>query len=120
MFLVAEYCRGPFYMGWHLYLRENTAPKRNSDGGWGWVRGMRYPIGTAYSVVKFLKLIGITISGDGTTDDAGIAEFARRYPVKGRRVGGRLRGRLEVKIDKYDEINMANQSLMTDPKGRAA
>lgn len=91
MFLVAEYCRAPFYMGWHLYLRENRAFKRNSDGSWGWIRRVhRHP------VEKFLLSIGITIKGDGICDYDGIAEFARRYPVKGRRCGGRLRGCVEI------------------------
>jgi len=74
-FLIAEYCPGPFYMGWHLYLRENRAPKPNADGGWGWVRGLRRdPIGPALSAVKFLKSIGIEITGDGSCDDDGIAK----------------------------------------------
>ena len=91
MFLVAEYCRGPFYMGWHLYLRENRVFKRNSDGGWGWIRRVH-----EHPVKDFLLSIGITIKGDGTCDYDGIAEFARRYPVKGRRCGGRLRGCIEI------------------------
>ena|GEM_PF-4808010 len=34
--LVAEYCPGPFYMGWHLYERERR-DRRNHDYGWGWL-----------------------------------------------------------------------------------
>lgn len=34
--ILAEYCHGPFYMGWHLYVRERTDGIPNADGGWGW------------------------------------------------------------------------------------
>ena len=100
MYLIAEYCRGPFYMGWHLYLRENRTFKRNQDGRWGWIRRPREHTET----MSLLSSIGITITGDGTCDDDGIAEFARRYPIKGRRCGGKLRGCLEIEIDEFDEI----------------
>lgn len=99
MFLIAEYCRGPFYMGWHLYLRDYRAFRRNKDGSWGWIRmgGWSW---MQPRVLKFLQSIGIDIRGDG------IAEFARRYPIKGRRCGGKLRGCIEVKIDEFDEITI--------------
>lgn len=38
MYILAEYCRGPFYMGWWLYLRESNDGRRNRDGEWGWLR----------------------------------------------------------------------------------
>ena len=88
-YLIAEYCRGPFYMGWHLYLRENRAFRRNADGNWGWIR--KYP-----EIISYLEPLGINIRGDGTCDDDGIAEFAKRYPIKGRRCGGKLRGCLQI------------------------
>ena len=106
MYLIAEYCRGPFYMGWHLYLRENRILKRNKDGGWGWIRQVR-----EHPVMGFLKSIGITIRGDGTCDDDGIAAFAIRYPINGRRSGGKRRGCIEVEVDDFRKIKMANQSL---------
>jgi len=37
--VLAEWCDGPFYMGWHLYLREHCDGRRNRDGDWGWLRG---------------------------------------------------------------------------------
>lgn len=108
MFLVAEYCRGPFYMGWHLYLRENRTFRQNKYG-WGWIRRIH-----EHPVESFLSSLGITIRGDGTCDDDGIAEFAMKYPIKGRRCGGRLRGCLKIEIDNSGEIEMANQSLDSD------
>lgn len=101
MFLVAEYCRGPFYMGWHLYLRENRVFRRNSNGGWGWIRRVR----ENSQVMFFLSSLGISITGDGTCDDDGIAEIARRYPIKGRRCGGKLRGCIKVDVDELGNIN---------------
>ena len=62
-------------------------------------------------IVSFLSSFNIAIEGDGTCDYDGIAEFARRYPIKGRRCGGKVRGCLEVEIDEFGEIKMANQSL---------
>ncbi len=88
-------------MGWHLYLRENMAFKRNKDGRWGWIRTPQ--------MKPELESLGINIKGDGTCDDDGIAEFARRYPIKGRRCGGKLRGCIEVDISKNGEIKMANE-----------
>lgn len=36
-FCIAEYCPGPFYMGWWLYERETNDGRPNTDG-WGWMR----------------------------------------------------------------------------------
>jgi len=99
-FLIAEYCRGPFYMGWHLYLRENRAFTPNSDGGWGWLSQIR----ENSQVTSFFSSIGIIITGDGTCDGDGIAEFAGRFPIEGRRCGGKLRGGIEVDVGEYGEI----------------
>jgi hypothetical protein len=40
-YLVAEYCGGPFYMGWWMYEREqnNGGPNRKGYSSWGWIRG---------------------------------------------------------------------------------
>ena len=47
-FCLAEYCAGPFYMGWWLYERQTNDGRPNRDdvypadgtsGGWGWMRG---------------------------------------------------------------------------------
>lgn len=110
MYLIAEYCRGPFYMGWHLYLRDYRPFRRNKDGSWGWIRLRGYSW-RRDGVLKFLLSIGIEIKGDGTCDDDGIAEFARRYPIKGRRCGGKWRGCLEVEIDEFYEIKLVNQPV---------
>jgi len=107
MYLIAEYCRGPFYMGWHFYLRDYRAFRRNKDGSWGWVRMRSWS--WQPGVLRFLSSIGIEISGDGTCDHDGIAEFARRYPINGRRCGGKLRGCLKIEIDEFGEIKLANQ-----------
>ena len=103
MFLIAEYCRGSFYMGWHLYLRENKAKHhRNADGGWGWIRHIgKYS--TAADPV--LKELGIMIRGDGTCDDDGIAEMARRYPIPRERIGGKPRGCIEVIVDENGRLS---------------
>ncbi len=101
-------------MGWHLYLRENRVMKRNHDGGWGWIRKVH-----EHPVLEFLSSIGITIKGDGTCDDDGVAAFAMRYPVKGPRAGGKYRGCIEVEIDEFGEIEMANPSIHQRPtRGR--
>ena len=69
-------------------------------------------------ILKFLSSIEIEITGDGTCDDDGIAEFARRYPIKGRQCGGKLRGCLEIEIDEFDDIKLANQSAKKDAANR--
>ena len=94
-------------MGWHLYFRENRSFKRNKDGGWGWIRRFR----EQQPVMSFLASVGITIRGDGSCDDDGIAEIAKRYPIMGRRAGGKYRGCIEVEIDEFGKIKMANQSI---------
>lgn len=42
MFILAEYCRGPFYDGWWLYERDTNDGRPNAEyglyGGWGWLR----------------------------------------------------------------------------------
>jgi len=92
MYLIAEYCNAKFYTGWHLYYRESKSFKRNSDGGWGWIR-------RPYKdddITEFLLSLGIIIRGDGTCDDDGIAEFAKLFPLKGKKCGGKTRGGVEV------------------------
>ena len=39
-YLIAEYCEGPFYMGWWLYLRDRNDGSQNDDkwDRWGWLR----------------------------------------------------------------------------------
>jgi hypothetical protein len=94
MFLIAEYCDSNFYMGWHLYFRDNKLFKRNNDGGWGWINRPRENL----EIMEFMASLGITIKGDGTCDDDGISEFAKRFPLKGRKCGGKIRGGVEINI----------------------
>lgn len=95
LWLIAEYCRGPFYMGWHLYLRENREmQQRNADGSWGWIRWHR---ADKHPVQDILDDLGIVMNGDGTCDDDGYAEIARRFPFTGEIIGGKTRGGILVK-----------------------
>lgn len=103
-------------MGWHIYIRDHRAFRKNNDGTWGWIRMSGWSW-MQPRVLKFLSSIGIDIRGDGTCDDDGIAEFAKRYPIKGRRCGGKRRGCLEVEIDDNDEIKLANQQIESDMRG---
>ena len=102
-FLIAEYCDAPFYMGWHLYLRDTKErQKLNRDGTWGWLRNVhRQGENPAQQV---FDILGIEIKGDGTCDDDGIAEIARQFPMPGEKVGGKQRGCIVVVIDKYGRI----------------
>ncbi len=94
LWLIAEYCDAHFYMGWHLYLRETAEYQtRNADGGWGWIRHPRE--GRA---AEFLADIGCPVTGDGTCDGAGIQQFAKRFPLPGKKVGRRKRGGLLITI----------------------
>lgn len=94
--LIAEYCSHAIYMGWHLYLRDSCEPRtRNADGGWGWIRHSSFNRGSAHSV---LASLGITMreGGDGTCDDDGYAELARRYRFGRQQTGGKPRGGVRV------------------------
>ena len=94
-FLITEYCEGPFYMGWHLYVRESTRwQHRNANGEWGWIRRVKEYLPD--SIRKVFDLLRITIQGDGTCDYDGLAEIARRYPLGGKKVGRRPRGCIPV------------------------
>ncbi len=82
--LIAEYCPGPFYMGWHLYLRDNNLVHQpNKDGTWGWLR-WRGKCDGKHPAHNIFSKLDIEIHGDGTCDGDGIAEFARlfRFPEK--------------------------------------
>lgn len=109
MFLITEYCPGPFYMGWHLYLRDSKGrQQRNADGSWGWVRGSSLRKSPAH---EFLATLGIQITGDGTCDHDGYAEVARRYPVPRQRIGKKPRGCIPIFIDEYGTITAVRAAL---------
>lgn len=40
-FIIAEYCEGPFYLGWWMYARDRNDGSQNDEGydRWGWFRG---------------------------------------------------------------------------------
>jgi len=38
-YIIAEYCAGPFYMGWWLYERERNDGSANDRNEWGWLKG---------------------------------------------------------------------------------
>ena len=92
MYLITEYCSALLYTGWHLYYRESNLFKQNSDGGWGWIRRPHENI----AITTFFSSLDIIIKGDGTCDDDGIAEFAKRFPLKGKKSGGKIRGGVEI------------------------
>ena len=103
-YLITEYCPGPFYMGWHAYLRDtNGRQEPNADGSWGWVRG---PIATPL-VLQFLKSLGIESKGDNSCDDGAWAELARRHPIPRHRIGGKPRGCVKVFVDDYGVLTLA-------------
>lgn len=114
MFLIAEYCTGPFYMGWHLYLRESKGrQKRNADGEWGWLRRTHNKTDSAHAC---LAMLGITIEGDGSCDYDGYAEIARRFPIPRQRIGGKPRGCIPVKVDEWGKIELdRSQTKATTP-----
>lgn len=105
-FLVAEYCPGPFYWGWHLYLRESRDKRtRNRDGGWGWI--MR-PENDIHGIPAVLAQLGIVIRGDGTMDNDGIHEIAKRWPVAHERIGRKPRGCVPVDVDDDGHVSLPN------------
>lgn len=80
--VLAAYCPGPFYMGWHLYLREKADGRRNSDGGWGWEQGAG---GEECGVRDLVKRLGHTPPPPTSTgfpsDDAFKRWFAVTFPL---------------------------------------
>jgi len=97
-FLIAEFCDAVFYNGWHFYLRDSKRKNQpNRDGGWGWILRPDDPLSP---IRELLDELGVVIRGDGTCDHDGIAEFARRFPMRST-TGRRRRGCLEVEIDRF-------------------
>jgi hypothetical protein len=113
LYIIAEYCGHSFlFRGWHLYLRDNkNRQQRNADGEWGWIRGLnRYRFGDAESVTKVLNELGITIRGDGSCDDDGVAEIARRFPIPRQRIWKKPRGCIEVIVtDQWGNLRLADE-----------
>lgn len=112
MYLIAEHAPGPFYMGWHVYLRERRTGA-NKRGEWGWIRwrGERDGEHPAHAVFEAL---GIKILGDGSCDDSGYAELAKRFPIKDREYskhGNEPRGGVEVVQDEWGKISLARGTI---------
>jgi hypothetical protein len=107
VFLIAEHNPHDIYMGWHLYLRDHKEKNnRNDNGGWGWLRGIGKRYGLPPSIQAILDHLGICIRGDGTCDDDGVAEIARRFPIPRERIGGRPRGCIELAIGNDGELTL--------------
>lgn len=95
-FLITEFCANDIYNGWHLYLRDSKKRhQRNADGLWGWIR-WRPGRSRSHPFQAVLDELGITMKGDGTCDDDGYAEIARRHPIPRERIGGHPRGCVEI------------------------
>lgn len=100
--LIAEYCPGPFYMGWHVYLREQRTGA-NKYGEWGWIRWRGARDG-AHPAAAVFDALSITIRGDGSCKGAGYDELARRFPIPDQNYGKRPRGGVEVDVDEYGRV----------------
>jgi hypothetical protein len=84
--LVVEFCAHNLFEGWHAYIRESPKRgKRNANGDWGWVKARDIK---GDKVARLCAEVGITLKGDWTCDDDGLAEVAKRYPLPGRNRGG--------------------------------
>lgn len=84
--LVVEFCAHNLFEGWHAYIRESPKRgKRNANGEWGWVKSRDIK---GDKVARLCAEVGITLKGDWTCDDDGLAEVAKRYPLPGRKRGG--------------------------------
>lgn len=106
-YLIAEYCPGPIYMGWHLYLRDHKEKQRqNDDGDWGWIRDIGRKRNGPNHIISFLTSIDIVIRGDGSCDDDGIAEIGRRFPIPRERIGGKPRGCITVNISETGLLSL--------------
>jgi hypothetical protein len=80
LYLVAERCDNTLYNGWHVYLRDTAHHQRNADDDWGWIRHDHW---LAPHIHALLETLGIRMrpGSDGSCDDDGYAELARRYPL---------------------------------------
>lgn len=117
LYLIAEYCPGPFYIGWHLYLRERRGKhERNSDGEWGWIwyspseeledRRRGYSLHPCRGVFDALGI-------DGEIDDDAIARFAFGNRMPRQRVGGKPRGCVEVERDEWGRLTLKRKAVTT-------
>jgi len=82
VYLLAEYCPGPFYMGWHLYLRDRNDGSPNDErwDGWGWLR-----MGGAYTELASLHAFLAALGHEGPFPERHREErfaewFAGKFP----------------------------------------
>ncbi len=92
--LIAEFCAHSLFNGWHLYLRDTDRHERNTDGSWGWLQRGHHLLPAAHAVLADLR-IATRPGSDGSCDDDGYAELARRYPIR----RSRVRGGVAVQVD---------------------
>lgn len=112
MYLITEYCGHDIYMGWHLYLRDNKARQQpNADGGWGWIKGVGRRDWEFSGAKAVFDSLGITIKGDGSCDNDGLAELARRFPIPRQRIWRKPRGCVEVDVDEWGRMTLADPSV---------
>lgn len=117
MYLIAEYCAADLYTGWHLYLRDNNERQQpNANGDWGWIRGVGRRGWEFEPAKKILDELGITITGDGSCDNDGLAEFARRFPIPRQRIGGKPRGCVAVLQGDYRELFLADPAAIGESR----
>lgn len=112
--LVAEFCGNALFNGWHLYLRDTDRHQRNADGDWGWLQRGHHLLQSAHAALAELGIL-MRPGGDGTCDDDGHAELARRYPIR----RSRLRGGVPIQIV-GGSITALTAPAATPQKARAA
>lgn len=104
-FLITEYCGAAFFMGWHIYLRDNkNRQQRNVDGDWGWLNRSHYGRSSAE---RILAELGIMSRGDNSCDDGAFSELSRRFPIGRQRIWKKPRGCIPVIVGEYGEIKLA-------------
>lgn len=87
MYLIAEYCEGPFYMGWWLYERDRNDGSPNDDHGWGWLRCScwydacgRFGGCDVYAVYTFCRALGHEPPAPQRNRDRFAEWFAATFP----------------------------------------
>ena len=116
LYLITEYCPGPLFMGWHLYLRESRDRRRRNsgvsgftmEGEWGWSHEWHWEA----EAKKLLAALGLRSVADDSTDGGMYAGLARLHPIGREKIGGKPRGCVPVKIvehDGFEHIELAEE-----------
>jgi hypothetical protein len=96
--LHAEYCAGPFYMGWWLYIdpivdgRARYSKRFVDDGGSRWIHGD--PDGNTRRIVAIAKTLGVSLPEYHRYKDDTAEDFASAFP-SGILIDGRTADDLE-------------------------